>query len=126
MKTHLQYSDNELRFVKDIVKFWKAKGFVGTLNETNSKQGFVEISVDDWIKPSTREVIFRLHKIYAGSGFFGQKCLWVTEILTRLDGHVTKHGCVEGNNQVKALNRGVVQVGSGFPSRTKIEDYYFV
>lgn len=126
MKTHLQYSENELRFIKDILKIWKGKSLIAMLNETNFRQGFVDISVDDWTKLSGKEVIFRLHKIYAGSGFFGQKCLWVTEVFTKLDGQITKHGCVEASNQVKSLNRGLVQVGSGFSSRTKIEDYYFV
>ena len=126
MKTHLRYSDKDHYLVNDIVKSWKKKGFVGTLDQSNSSEGFVDISTDDWTKPGAREVIFRLHKLYAGSGLFGEKCLWVTELFTKADGQLTKHGCVEAKNQLKALDRGITQVGYDFSSRTKIEDYYFV
>lgn len=124
MKTHINYSDKDIFLVNDIVKIWKKKGFVGTLDEGNSSKGFVDISTDDWTQPGTREVIFRLHKIYTGSGLFGEKCIWVTELFTKAGGQITKHGCVEAKNQLKALDRGINQVGFGFSSKTKIEDYY--
>lgn len=127
MNTHLPYNDKDRYLINEIMEMWKKKGFVGGLDLNEAGNGIVVISTADWINPGARTIHFRLHKIYAGSGLFGDKALWVSELITESKtGGKTLHGCVEGKNQLQSLDRAINEVGYNFISKTKISDYYFV
>lgn len=126
MKKMLEYSNTDIYCINDLIKSFRKKGFVGQIDTSNSDNGFVDISTTDWNPGRNRDVIFRLYKLYSGSGLFGDKCKWVTELYSLENGNIIKHGCVEGTSQYNSLNKGFTQVTNNFPSKSKLEDYFFI
>ncbi len=125
MKTHLSYSAKDLYLAKD--QFNPKKGFSGYFDDSDIERGFITVSFEDWTNKSKR-VKFVINKLYAGTGIFGDKSVWVVELLSQNDdaSPFRAHGCVEGSDFLKAINRAFVQVEHGYPSSTIISDYHFV
>jgi len=124
---HIAYDNKDLYCIDLIFKEWSKKGMVGSVDKSHFKQGFVSISTTNWKKNDGSYVTMELHKLKGEKGFFGQKTNWVVRLLSvpsKSSSSVTTHGCVDGRNQLAALDRALLDVGYNFMSQTKLEDYY--
>lgn len=127
INTHLAFSELEISLVKESVKNWQRKGFIGEICFANSETGTVDVVTDDWTVDNTRKVTLRLNKLFNGKGVFGTKKRWVTELITtEIDGSVAKRGCVKGATVMYALENAVEHVSYHYPNSTTIQTHYFI
>jgi len=123
---HIAYDSKDMYGVDLIFKEWSRKGIVGEIDKRNANNGYISIATSNWNKNDGSYVIMELHKLRGEQGFFGQKTNWVVRLLSspsRDLSSITTHGCVEGRNQLAALDKALLDVGYNFMSRTRLEDY---
>lgn len=128
MKTHLPFKDVDIMGFNDIKKMWDKKGFPGKVTSENFDIGKVTIEADDWANPGQRLMIMTLHKLFAGSGFFGDKSQWIVEVKTKdYQSEAIEHfGCNSAGNQLAALDLTISRISAGRENKSTLEGYFFV
>ncbi len=123
---HLPYDDKDLYGVNLIFEEWSRKGMSGEIDESTARNGYVSITTANWKTNDGSYVTMELHKLQGEKGVFGAKTNWVVRLLSSasLNSPPIVHGCVEGRNQLSALDKALLDVGYNFVSRTELEHYY--
>lgn len=124
---HLPFSDMDMHGLDMILHEWAKKGFEGEVETRNAQAGCISITTRNWTKNGCPFVTMELHKLRGKRGFFGQKSKWIVRLYSceSLSGlYAQMHGCVEGRNMLHAFDLAMVDVGYGFRSASRLEQYF--
>lgn len=126
--THLEWTDFDMHILEGILSDWEKRDFRGNLNLSTLGQGYLSITTANWHPSESPFVIMEVHKLRGNKRFWGGiKSRWVIRIQSceSYNGAFPiMHGCVDGPNMVMALDRAILDIGYGFSSTTRLEQYF--